>query len=175
MHIILGVLSSIVTILWMLDRLGVDIGGMNPFYWYRRRAFARKYGSDPIYSIDDPIHVASLLVIGTAKLDGDLTAGQKNKAQGLFESEFSMNAKEASQLFGSAAHLLAAPQLLEQQLGKFADRNTNRFSPQQIHSLLGMMTAVAAVDGDMSTAQRAFIDKIRAGSPTEEKPEGTWA
>ena len=39
MHIILGALGSIVTILYMLDRLGIDIGGLNPFYWYRRRAF----------------------------------------------------------------------------------------------------------------------------------------
>ena len=43
MHVILGILSSIVAILYALDRLGIDLGGLNPFYWYRRRAFAKKY------------------------------------------------------------------------------------------------------------------------------------
>ena len=80
MHLVLGFLGTVVTVLFLLDRLGIDLGGMNPFYWYRRRAFAKKYGSDPIYSIEDPIHVAALLIIGAAKLDGDLTAEQKKTA-----------------------------------------------------------------------------------------------
>ncbi len=74
MHILIGLLGSIVTLLYLLDRLGIDLGGMNPFHWYRRRAFSKKYGSDPIYSIEDPVHIAALLVIGAAKLDGDVTA-----------------------------------------------------------------------------------------------------
>jgi len=32
MHIILGLLGSIVTILYLLDRLGIDIGGLNPVH-----------------------------------------------------------------------------------------------------------------------------------------------
>jgi len=80
MHLVLGFLGTVVTVLFLLDRLGIDLGGMNPFYWYRRRAFAKKYVSDPIYSIEDPIHVAALLIIGAAKLDGDLTAEQKKTA-----------------------------------------------------------------------------------------------
>ena len=43
MHVLLGVLTAIVSILYALDRLGIDLGGMNPFHWYRRRAFAKKY------------------------------------------------------------------------------------------------------------------------------------
>ena len=175
MHVILGILGSIVTILYMLDRLGIDLGGLNPFYWYRRRAFAKKYGADPIYSVEDPIHVASLLVIGAAKLDGDLTAEQKEAAQDLFESEFSMSAKEAAQLFGSAAHLLAAPQLLDEQLTKFADRNSDSFSAEQAESLLEMMTKVAAASGGLSASQQDFISRVRAAYLREEATEGTWA
>lgn len=175
MHVVLGILTAIVSILYALDRMGLDLGGMNPFYWYRRRAFARKYGSDPIYSVEDPIHIASLLVIGAAKLDGDLTAGQKEKAQQLFESEFSMTSKEASQLFGSAAHLLAAPQLLDEQLGKFVERNAEQFSAEQARSLVDMMTAVASADSDLSASQQDFINRVRAGYARDEQTEGTWA
>jgi uncharacterized tellurite resistance protein B-like protein len=175
MHIILGALRSIVTILYLLDRLGIDIGGMNPFYWYRRRAFAKKYGSDPIFSVEDPMHIASLLIIGTAKLDGDLTAQQKATAQDLFESEFSLTDKEASQLFGSAAHLLAAPQLIEDQLTKLAGRSGARFSAEQAESLIGMMEKVAAADGGASASQQAFIAQVRNDFPAAANPEGTWA
>ncbi len=175
MHIILGALGSIVTILYLLDRLGIDLGGLNPFYWYRRRAFAKKYGADPIFSVEDPMHIASLLVIGAAKLDGDLTAQQKQTAQSLFESEFSLSDKEAAQLFGSAAHLLAAPQLIEDQLTKLAARSGDRFSPEQATSLIGMMEKVASADGGLSASQQEFIKAVRNDFPSEAKPEGTWA
>ena len=32
MQVIIGLLGSIVTILFLLDRLGIDLGGFNPFY-----------------------------------------------------------------------------------------------------------------------------------------------
>ena len=175
MHYIIGLLGGLVTIFYLLDRLGIDVGGLNPFYWYRRRAFARKYGADPIYSVEDPIHVAALLIIGSAKLDGELTAGQKKLAQEQFEAEFSLDAKEASQLFGSAAHLLAAPQLIDTQLQKLADRNRDRFSAEQARSMVQMMVKVASADGDLSAAQEDYIDGIRARFVREQKHEGTWA
>lgn len=175
MHVILGLLGALVTIMFLLDRLGIDIGGLNPFYWYRRRAFAQKYGSDPIYSVEDPIHVAALLVIGAAKLDGDLTANQKAVAQGLFESEFSIETKEASTLFGSAAHLLAAPQLIENQLSKLAEANENLFSTSQAESLVEMMRAVVAADGDAAANQTAFIESVEATFVQGRRKEGAWS
>ena len=175
MHIILGFLGSLVTLFYLLDRLGIDIGGINPFYWYRRRAFATKYGSDPIFSVEDPVHIAALLVIGTGKLGGDLTAEQKAVAQAEFEDQFSLDARDASQLFGSAAHLLAAPQLLDTQLRKLADRNTDRFSAEQAASLLQMANKVAASSGEPTASQNEFIEVLREKLVPEQKGEGTWA
>lgn len=174
MHVIIGLLGGLVTIFYLLDRLGVDIGGLNPFYWYRRHAFARKFGADPVYSIEDPIHIAALLVIGTAKLDGDITSGQKEAAQEQFASNFSIDAKEASGLFGSAAHLLAAPQLVGTQLEKLADRSGKLFSPDQVKSLTDMMRKVASADGQASAAQEEFIDSIQARISAPPQRQGTW-
>jgi len=174
MHIVLGLLTTIVTVLYLLDRMGIDLGGLNPFYWYRRRAFARKYGSDPIYSIQDPMHGAALLVIGTAKLGGDLTASQKATANALFVSEFSIDSAEASQLFGSAAHLLAAPQLIGDQLQKLLERSTERFSREQAVSIVKMAEQVAAVDGGPAPVQSEFLDSLRTKLPVEPKGAGTW-
>lgn len=174
MHMVLGILGSLVTIFYLLDRLGIDIGGLNPFYWYRRRAFAQKYGADPVYSIEDPIHVASLLIIGAAKLDGDLTAEQHTVAREEFEKNFNLSPKEASDLFGSAAHLLAAPQLLQNQLNKLADKNAPRFTREQVDSLVEIMTTVASTSGGLSMTQKEFIDSIRTRSGTTGQPQGTW-
>ncbi|RZV32982.1 MAG: hypothetical protein EX272_15030 [Chromatiales bacterium] len=174
MHIIIGLLGSLVTIFYLLDRLGIDIGGLNPFYWYRRRAFSKKLTADPIYSIEDPLHVASLLVIGVAKLDGDLTAEQKRVAQKEFETSFSMSPKAATELFGSAAHLLAAPQLIDTQLQKLAHKNRDRFSREQAGSMLEMMGRVAAAEGQPSAAQQQFMQTVRSTLAVDQEPEGTW-
>lgn len=175
MHILIGLLGSLVTIFYLLDRLGIDIGGLNPFYWYRRRSFAKKYAADPIYSIEDPMHVASLIVIGGAKLGGDLTAEQRRLTQDLFEAEFSLPPKEASQLFGSAAHLLAGPTLLEDQLTKLVERHRTTFSADQADSLTTMLEKVVAEDGTPNEEQQAFAARLERELKAPQKPEGTWA
>ena len=175
MHIVLGVLTSLITILYLLDRMGVDLGGLNPFYWRRRRAWAKKYEGDPIYAVEDPIEVAALLVLGAARVEGDLSAEQKHAAQEQFESEFSMDARDASQLLSSAAHLLGAPQVIDTQLEGVAEKNKGRFSREQSESMLRMMVRVASTDGELTQRQREYIDFIKARFAVQEKREGAWA
>ena len=81
MHILIAFLGSLVTVFYLLDRLDVDIGGFNPFHWRRKRAWSRQYHGDPVLSVEDPLHVAALLILGTAKLDGIVSAEQKRVAE----------------------------------------------------------------------------------------------
>jgi tellurite resistance protein len=174
MHIVIGVLSALVTIFYLLDRLGIDIGGLNPFYWRRRRAWAKKYQGDPIYSVEDPMHVAAILIVGAAKLDGDLTAESKKAAMQQFRSKFSLDTGGASELLGSAAHLLGSPQILDTQLNGLIDKNHKRFTPEQAESMIEMVADVAAADGPLSTKQTEFIDSLRARFIPTKDNQGTW-
>ena len=175
MHIILGALTTLVTILYLLDRMGIDLGGLNPFYWRRRRAWAKKYEGDPIYSIEDPIEVAALLIVGAAKLNGDISAEQKHVAQQQFQSVFSMSERDALQLITSATHLLGAPQIIETQLKSVVEKNKDRFSPDQAKSMLEMMTEVTSADGDSTAEQRDYVDFVRSNFAREEQGEGPWS
>lgn len=174
MHIVLGVLTSLVSILYLLDRMGIDLGGLNPFYWRRRRAWARQYHGDPIYSIEDPVHVAAILIVGAAKLDGDLTAESKKAALHQFKSKFSLETAGASELLGSAAHLLGSPQIIDTQLKGVIDCNQDRFSREQAESMIEMMVEVAAADGELSPKQSEFIESLRTRFVPAKKEQGTW-
>jgi len=69
MHILLGLLGTIVTILVLLYRLsdsGIDLGGLNPFSWRRQRAWRQKFAANPIFSLEDPRAVAAVLLVGSA-------------------------------------------------------------------------------------------------------------
>jgi len=154
--------------------MGVNLGGLNPFDWRRRRAFAKKYGADPIFSVENPVDVAALLIIGISKLDGDLSAEQKRVAQEQFESNFSIDSRAATQLFGSAAHLLAAPQLIESQLESLAEQNKDLFTQDQAESMIEIMIEVASGDGELSERQETFINQMRSRFIRSETSEGTW-
>lgn len=175
MHLVIGFLTALVTLFYLLDRLGIDVGGLNPFHWRRRRAWAKKYSSDPIYSIEEPMHVAAILILGVSKLDGDLSAEQKQVARGQFETNFSLSSKEASELLGSATHLLGAPQVIDAQLSGVATKNQALFSTEQAESMLQMMSRVASADGEMTAEQRELIATFRAQFTPPVKQDGTWA
>ena len=175
MHLVIGFLTALVTIFYLLDRLGIDIGGFNPFHWRRRRAWSKRYNADPIYSVEDPMHVAAILILGAAKLDGDLSAEQKRVALAQFESQFSLDSKAASELLGSAAHLLGAPQVIDSQLNGVADKNKGRFTREQAESMLQMMVHVASADGEMLPEQRQFVARIREQFVPPPQGAGTWA
>jgi len=174
MHVVLGLLGTVITILYLLDRLGVDLGGLNPFAWRRRRAWAAKYEGDPIYSVEDPMHVAALLIVGAAKLEGDLSAEQKKVVLSQFESSFSLDSRGASELLGSAAHLLGAPQIIDTQLNGVADKNKDRFSRDQAESIIQMMIEVASADGDLSEKQSEYVARVRSLFVPSEKSQGVW-
>ena len=175
MHIILGALTTIVTILYLLDRMGIDLGGLNPWAWRRRRAWAAKYEGDPIYSVEEPIQVAALLILGAAKLNGDVSAEQRRVAQQQFRSVFSMSERNALQLITSATHLLGAPQIIDTQLRGVIEKNKDQLTPDQAKSMLDMMVEVAAADGDSTPEQREFVDFVRSQFAREENGEGLWS
>jgi uncharacterized tellurite resistance protein B-like protein len=162
-------------VFYLLDRLGIDIGGFNPFHWRRKRAWSRQFHGDPIYSVEDPLHVAALLILGAAKLDGIVSAEQKRVALQRFESVFSLEPKESTELVGSAVHLLGAPQVIDAQLQGLADKNKNCFTQEQADSMLQLMVEVVSADGEVTAAQSAFIENMRTHFEPPQKNQGTWS
>ena len=175
MHILIAFLGSLVTVFYLLDRLGIDIGGFNPFHWRRKRAWSRRYQSDPINSVEDPLHVAALLILGAAKLDGNVSAEQKRVALQRFEAVFSLDDKEAAELVGSAIHLLGAPQIIDAQLNGLADKNQNCFTQDQADSLVQLMAEVVSADGEVTAAQSEFIESMRTHFVPPQQSQGTWS
>jgi uncharacterized tellurite resistance protein B-like protein len=175
MHVVLALLTTIVSVLYLLDRMGIDLGGLNPFYWRRRRAWAAKYQGDPIYSVEDPMHVAALLIVGVAKLDGDMSAEQKKVVLDQFESKFSLDSSAASELLGSAAHLLGAPQVIDAQLEGVAKKNKDRLANDQAESMIQMIVDVASADGKLSAKQSDYVASVRALFVEAEKGSGVWS
>ena len=168
MHIILAFLGVVVTILVLLNKLqenGIDVGWLNPFSWHRRRKYRIEHDSNPAFKLDSPMEVAALYMVAVAKVDGDLSKEQKARILSLFQSEFHLTQKEASDLLGSSVHVLGQNEDVFLNPQKVIERAYDKFEPEQSQSVAFLIDEVAQVEGSSSSAQNALISKIKNACP----------
>jgi hypothetical protein len=178
MPILLGMLTSVVTILWILYRLaemGITLGGLNPWAWRRRRAWRQKYEADPLFSLVEPLDVTALLAVATAKADGDMSAAERQALLAEFEKTFAMNARKASELLTASVHLLGDGAALRDKLEELLARCGERFSDAQRESALELLDRVAGAGGRASAQQLELVARVRAALQPELARKGTWA
>lgn len=160
MHILIGLLTAIATLLFALEKLGVDIGWLNPWAWKRRRRWIKQLSVNPAFNIDSPMEAAALLALATARIDGDLSSEEKTTLRSLFEHEFKQTPENASSLLRSSTYLLAGGEEVFSHPEKVLERSIDAFTAEQRSSTLDLMRQVSEVDGPCSPSQRAFISKV---------------
>lgn len=177
MHIILGLLGAIVTILVLVKRLsdaGIDIGWLNPFTWHRRRAWRKKYQGNPVFSLTDPLEVASLLATSTAKIDGDLSKEEKAILLQLFQSEFNRTEQEASDLLMSSIYLFGDGEDVLAKPDKILKGSLDNFSREQARSVMELLSSVAKIDPSNANRKQAYVQKIESTFDAHFKVNTGW-
>ena len=177
MHILIGFLGLVVTIVVLLNRLadaGIDLGGLNPFMRRRRRNWQEAYAANPLFSIDKPLEAAAVLVVWTAKCDGDISAEQKRVVLGIFEETFKLDGRQASDLLGSSVHLIGDGQILRMQLGEFLERIREQLNDDQVESTLSLMDTVSRIEGEPTVNQRALMVAVSDTLGPDSDQQGTW-
>ena len=177
MHVILGLLGSVITILILLNRLaeaGIDLGGLNPFLWQRRRQWQKKFKGNPIYKIENPLDAAALLAIGTAKSDGDMSGEEKTALLDLFQREFGLSKKNSAELLIASAYLLGNGEELRTNLEKVMSPSLPNFSQDQAASTIGLLDSICAIDTSGAELKREFVAKVKTVLSGNFRPKGKW-
>ena len=175
MPYLLGFLGLLVTVLILLSRLadaGIDLGGLNPFLWRRRRAWRQKFEAHPLFGLDQPMDVAAVLAVGVAKADGDMSTQQKQALLERFQQTFNIDARTAEDLLSSSAHLAGDGRILRDQVHDVVARSKEQFTDKQINSTLSLLEETAAVEGT-SDRQRELISHVEE-SLRDQPMAGTW-
>jgi uncharacterized tellurite resistance protein B-like protein len=178
MHYLIGLISAFAMLIFALSRLqraGLDLNALNPFLWYRRAQWRRLYGSKPLYSLDKPMDVAALLLLATAKCEGEVSTEQKKFLLHTFKQEFHLSDKEAAGLLASSAYLLRDELYIASQLEKVLARSQHAFTPEQAESAISLMEEVAWVDGEANYEQAQLIDRAKQIFSTLQQAPGKWA
>jgi uncharacterized tellurite resistance protein B-like protein len=163
MHIILGLLGTIVTILVLFKRLsdsGIDIGWLNPFTWRRRRAWRKKYEGNPVFSLDSPLEVAAMLATAIAKIDGEISKEEKTEILSLFQTEFGKTEKEASDLLLSSIYIFGDGHDALRKPGRIMERSLQKFSEDQARSVMMLLEKIKTIDDANVKEKERFIAEI---------------
>ena len=177
MHIILGALGTIVTILWLLHRLaemGIDLGGLNPWLWQRRRKWKKQYEGNPIFAIESPMEATALILAGVAKADGDMSAEEKAEILLIFQNEFSLSKRDAAGLLISSTHLLGRGDELRANVEGVLAPSRERFTPEQAESAVELMGRVAKISESHGELKAEIVDRATRALMPQARPAGTW-
>jgi uncharacterized tellurite resistance protein B-like protein len=178
MHIVLGILGTIVTILVLLKRMddnGIDIGWLNPFSWQRRRAWQQKAADPTIYSIEDPMEAAALLAFAVAKLGGEVSREEKQQLISLYRSEFSLSLKAATELLLSSSYLYGRGDELNNNLEKVLNPSLESFSTSQAQSTLELLVKVVQIEETSSVIKEEFLRRVAAVFQNRFRAKGKWS
>lgn len=173
MHILIAFLTALGSVLYGLDRLGIDIGGLNPWSWRRKRRWMKQYHANPAFSLEDPMDAIALLLTATAKIDGDLSSEEKIELRRIFEDTFKQTPEQASALLRSSTFLLGSGDEIYSRVKEVLTPSLESFNDEQKTSSLALLNRIASVGGAPNQVQTGFmadIESILAPRPDKE----TW-
>ena len=177
MHYAIGLITAIAGLIFAVHRLqqaGLDLNALNPFLWYRRRQWAKKYAAKPLYCVDKPMDLAALLLLATAKCEGEVSAEQKSLLINVFKAEFHLDAKGAEDLLVASAYLLRDEMEIASQLDHILERSKNRYTADQARSTVELMQKVAEVEGSANEAQVTLVEGVKRILDTATAPPDKW-
>lgn len=177
MHILLGALTTIVTILILLNRLaeaGIDLGGLNPYLWNKRRKWRKAYVGNPVFKIQDPMDATAILMVAAVKSDGDMTKEDKGLLLKLFEDNFRLSKKDAAGLMISSTHLLGDGTEVRENVGKFLSSSKESFTEHQAESALSLISQVVGDPEQTHPNTQQFLQNIKKELLTNSPTKQTW-
>jgi len=178
MHILLGILGTIVTILILLNRLaeaGIDLWGLNPFLRRRRREWQKKLEGNPVYHVDSPMEATALLMTAIVKVDGDISSEEKRALLSSFHNEFHLSKRDAAGLLNSSAFLLGKGEEVRTGLEKVMEPSLGNFTEEQAKSALELLENLCEVGPSSGNAlKREFVERVRQIFDGHFEPQGKW-
>ncbi len=164
MHIILGALGLIVTILILINRLseaGIDIGWLDPFKWKRRKKWKQSYNSNPVFDIDDPMKATAGLMYAMIKCSGDISREEKTFLLSIFKQDFKLSDREATDLLSTCSFYIKDEDLVKNNLKKFINPSIENFADKQKQSAFSLIEKAAFCEGSTNEKQTEFLNEIR--------------
>jgi len=160
MHVLLALVTALATILFVLEKLGIDVGWLNPWAWSRRRRWLKQLHVNPAFNLDSPMEAVALLLVATARIEGELSSEEKNELRRIFEETFKQSDEEVSSLLISSTYLFGSGEEVISRPESVLERSLGKFSQEQKESTLEVLNRIANIGSPPSAMQVKFIQAI---------------
>ena len=178
MHIIIGILGSIVTILILFKKLsdaGIDIGWLDPFKWQRRKQWKNKVNTKPLYLIREPMEASASLMYAMTKCSEEISLEEKNFLLEKFKVDFYLSEKEACSLLNACSFAVPDSSELQNNIKKFLSNSIQEYSDSQVTSTIELLEQVANLGGGATETQSEFLNNIIVYFRPEQKNVKKWS
>jgi hypothetical protein len=165
MGIILEILGIGITLMFglaALKRAGIDIGWLNPFTFFHRRAWKNKVSVPPLYNLQHPVDVAAVLGMAIVKSTGEITSDQKQGLINLYGKHLNANPTEANDLWIASSHLMRRSLIEASEVPDILSRSAEKFSNFHVESLFALMADAKSLDQSTHANQSALIEATKA-------------
>lgn len=177
MHIVIGIITALAGLIWALvslQRAGFNLSSLDPFAWYRRTQWKKKYGAKPLYNLATPLEVAAVLLLGVAKCEGEISSEQKKTLLAMFEGELHQSADEAADLLLASAHMIRNEVYLVDNLPKILEKSADAFSEAHLRMLLTLMRKISQLEGAANQEQEKLIAATEQYFAARSAKKKTW-
>lgn len=177
MHILIGIITAVAGLLWALNSLqqsGFRLSSLNPFHWHRKNQWKKQYAQNPLYRLDNPMDAAASVLLGIAKLEGEISREHKTEILQIFCSEFKLDNKQAADLFASTSYLLQSENNFIKNIDKVLSPSRDQFSTEQADSTLELLIRIAKIESDISAEQYELIDLVTKILKPLATQQGKW-
>ncbi|WP_027014511.1 hypothetical protein [Comamonas composti] len=172
---ILGLIITFTMLMEALQRLGINVGWLNPLSFFRRRAWKKKISTPPLYTLEHPVDVVAVLALATVQTAGVVTVQQKTGVQALLSQHLSLSETEAGNLLVASAHMLRNRALDVGELPAVLGPSAARFTDYHQQTLRTIMRAAATLEPPMNRAQKELIDGVAAFFEKKKAADSPWS
>lgn len=163
MQIVVSILGGILIVYLFfngLAELGISTAGMNPLLRRRRKKWKER-SRNPIYNIESPLEMTALLMVAAAGGGAGLNAESKREILRLFESEFRLGGKHASELLIASEYLLQDGIEFRNNFKEIMRKSLRNFTPEQRASAVSMIERIADMDKTGNPARAELAATIK--------------
>jgi hypothetical protein len=177
MGLVLQILGLIITFglaMEALRRFGIDVGWLNPFAFFHRRAWRNKVTTPPLYALEHPVDVVGVLALATVQTTGAISTQQKTGVQSLLRQHLSLDEAGAASLWLASSHLLRNRALELSELPALLERSAARFEDYHVDTLKTVMLAAALIEPPVNAAQQQLLDAVDAFFEARKVAPRSW-
>lgn len=178
MGVVLQILGLIITFTMAMEalrRFGIDVGWLNPLSFFRRRAWAKKVQTPPLYTLEHPVDVVAVMALAMVQATGAVTVEQKDGVLALLRQHLGVDDAGAGNLWIASSHMLRNRPLAASEVPAVLERSADKFTDYHVQTLRSVMQAAAQIVPPVSAEQQQLLDAVEAYFSQKRAAGRSWS